>query len=156
MGFLARLFQRDGVEGSVPQKLMSDDVAAKLATNQTMLDAAVAANPGGLPDFAGLEAQQIEAMAAAEATERDSIERAAAGVDAPGTIRAVHPTGGSDLGGGREVELEVTIQPEQGAPIETRFRQHVQPAHIGRLAAGRAVTVRYDPADPAAAVLIDW
>jgi hypothetical protein len=156
MGFLARLFQRDGAAAPLPEKLMSDSAAAKLASGKATLDAAMAANPGALPDFAGLDPGEIQALAAAQAAERHTIERAAGGVDAPGTIRSVNLTGGTDLGGGREVELEVTIQPPGGPPVDTRFRQHVLQAQVERLAAGGQVTVRYDPADPSAAVLVDW
>jgi hypothetical protein len=156
MGFLARLLARDGTSQAVPEQLMSDAQQAQIADAKRMLDAAVAANPGALPDFTGLKPEAIQAASAADAAKAQRLMQASNGVDAPGVIRAVRQTGGSDLGGGREMAIDVTIEPAGQAPIETQVVQHILPAHIGRLVAGGAVTVRYDPNDPSAAILVDW
>jgi hypothetical protein len=151
VGFLARLFQRDGTAMVAPDNLMSDEVEAKLAANNAVLDAAIAANPGALPDFAGMQPAQVEVLMAAQAAQRQAIEGAAGGVDAQGVLLSVQQTGGSDLGGGREVELVVRVD-----GTELRFRQHMIPMQLEKLREGGAVTVRRDPANPAAAVLVDW
>jgi hypothetical protein len=156
MGFFARLLARDGTAAPMPEKLMSDAQQAQLADAKSMLDAAVAANPGALPDFTGLQPEEIQAAAAADAAEAQRMMQAATGIDAPGVIRAVRQTGASDLGGGREVAIDVTIQPAGREPIDTQILQHVLPAQIDRLAVGGAVTVRYDPDHPTAALLVDW
>lgn len=151
MGFLDRFTKAKPAE----RELMSDEQSRKLGEMQAMLNAAVAANPGALPDLSDPD-KAAEHGAAAGAT-RERIERLAQhGVDAPGVIRSVRPTGGSDLGGGREVEVAVTIQPPGVPPIEATAVQSLPPGHLERLTVGRAVTVKHDPGAPGHALLVDW
>lgn len=121
-----------------------------------MFNAALAANPGAMPDLNAdpevLQAQAAEGMAyTALATQLHE-----KGVMTPAVIRAIRPTGEADMSGGREVEFDVSVRPEAGDPHEALVRQHMTPASIQALSVGRSVTVKYDPDAPGAALIFDW
>jgi hypothetical protein len=80
----------------------------------------------------------------------------ASGVEAPGVVKALRPTGETDMGGGQRTELDVTIAPAAVAAYETTITQSFLPAQLEGLAAGNAITVKYDPDNPAAALIYGW
>lgn len=80
----------------------------------------------------------------------------AQGVEAPGVIRAIRATGGTDMGGGQKTEVDVTIAPDEGSPYDTTVTQSFQAAQLEGLAPGGAISVKYDPEDPSAALIYSW
>ena len=80
----------------------------------------------------------------------------AQGVEAPGVIRAIRPTGESDMGGGQRTELDVTIAPDGGSPYDATVSQSFLLAQLEGLTPGGAVTVKYDPDEPSAALIYGW
>jgi hypothetical protein len=80
----------------------------------------------------------------------------ASGVEAPGTIVAMRDTGDRDMGGGQKTEVDVTISPTGGTPYDTTVKQSFLPAQLEGLSAGHAITVKYDPDNPSAALIYGW
>ena len=80
----------------------------------------------------------------------------ASGVEASGTIDALRDTGERDMGGGQKTEVDVTISPTGGAPYNTTVKQSFLPAQLEGLSAGHAITVKYDPDNPSAALIYGW
>ena len=79
-----------------------------------------------------------------------------AGVQAPGEIHAIRAVGGPDVSGGTPHEFDVTVTPSGGQPYDTTIRQTMLPTQMQGLAEGKAVTVKYDPDNPKAALLHSW
>jgi hypothetical protein len=79
-----------------------------------------------------------------------------AGVEAPGTIVALRDTGQRDMGGGQRTEVDVTISPTGGSPYDTTVKQSFLPAQLEGLSVGHSITVKYDPANPSAALIYGW
>lgn len=152
MGFLDR-FTRDR---SVPAKLMSDEKARQLKDMQDVADRFTAANPGAMPDM-NVEPHILQAHMAEEAAEAEVIMRVQQhGVEAPAVVRSIRPTDQTDLGGGRKVEFDVSIRPAGGQPFEAQVRQHMTPAQLQGLSEGQAITAKYDPDAPEAALIVGW
>lgn len=80
----------------------------------------------------------------------------ASGVEAPGTITALRDTGERDMGGGQKTEIDVTISPTGGSPYDTTVKQSFLPAQLEGLSVGHAITVKYDPENPPAALIYGW
>jgi hypothetical protein len=78
------------------------------------------------------------------------------GVSASGVINALRPTGETDMGGGQRTEVDVTITPPDGAAYQTTISQSFLPAQLEGLAPGAAIGVKYDPDNPAAALIYSW
>jgi hypothetical protein len=70
------------------------------------------------------------------------------GVDAPAKVTALRETGNTDIGGGKEVEFTVEVQPDGGAPYTTTFSQYMVDSVMEQVSEGSAITVRVDPDDP--------
>jgi hypothetical protein len=81
---------------------------------------------------------------------------AQSGVEAPGVIHTIRPTGQTDMGGGQQVEFDVSIRPAAGDPYQTTIRQSMLPAQLEGLSEGHAITVKYDPDAPAMALMYGW
>ena len=60
------------------------------------------------------------------------------------------------MGGGRKIEFDVTIRPAVGEAYETQISPHMLPVQLQRLSQGNSITVKYDPDDPGAALIVDW
>lgn len=76
------------------------------------------------------------------------------GVEHPATINSLSPTGKTDVGGGVEYQIAVTVSPEGGAPYEATFNQSMHQGSMGSWATeGAAVKVRVDPEDPNSMIL---
>ena len=70
-------------------------------------------------------------------------------------IRAIRPTGATDMGGGQQTEVDVTIAPDRRARTSTTVTQSfLRPAR--GLGEGGAVTVKYDPDNQSAALIYGW
>jgi Protein of unknown function (DUF3592) len=80
----------------------------------------------------------------------------AQGVEAPGVIRAIRPTGETDMGGGQKTEVDVTIAPDGGTPYETTVTQSFLAAQLEGLTEGAPITVKFDPDNPSAALIYGW
>jgi hypothetical protein len=80
----------------------------------------------------------------------------ASGVEASGVIEAMRPTGDTDMGGGQKTELDVTITPPGAAAYETTIKQSFLPAQLDGLAPGGAISVKFDPDNPSAALIYSW
>jgi hypothetical protein len=109
------------------------------------------AGGGGVAGMTGGGDMQAQ-MAAAQLANK----LGAQGVDASGVIRAIRPTGETDMGGGQRTEVDVTIAPEGGSPYDTTITQSFLPAQLEGLQAGGVATVKYDPDNPSAALLYGW
>ncbi len=75
------------------------------------------------------------------------------GVESPGQIGTMTPTGVVDATNSKEYDIALTISPAGGAAYETTIRQSVHPSVADKFVDGAAVTVRVDPEDPNAAML---
>ncbi len=103
---------------------------------------------GGMTGGGDMSAQ----MAAAQLANK----LGAQGVEASGVIRAIRPTGETDMGGGQKTEVDVTIAPEGGSPYHATITQSFLAAQLDGLETGGVVTVKYDPDNPSAALLYGW
>ncbi len=76
------------------------------------------------------------------------------GVEHPATIRSLTPTGKTDIGGGADYQIDVTVAPEGGSPYDASFTQSMHEGSMGSWATeGAAVKVRVDPDDPNSMIL---
>ena len=80
----------------------------------------------------------------------------ASGVEAPGVVHSIRPTGQTDVGGGQQVEFDVSIRPAEGDPYQTTISQSMLPAQLEGIAEGAAITVKYDPDSPTSALIYGW
>ena len=80
----------------------------------------------------------------------------ASGVEAPGVIHSVRPTGQTDFGGGQQSAFDVSIRPANGEPYQTTITQSMLPAQLEEIREGAAITVKYDPDAPAMALIYGW
>ena len=139
-----------------PTRLMSDEQAADLKARQDMMQAAMAANPGAMPDLtadpATLQAQAAEQVAYAAFVQRVHRD----GVEASAVVRRLAPTGQTDLGGGAAVEMVVSVRIGEGELADMQVRQHLLPAQLEALRPGTEVVVKYDRQAPTQAVLVRW
>lgn len=95
-------------------------------------------------------------MAAQAAYAQLAQKLAASGVEAPGVVHSVRPTGQTDIGGGQQVEFDVSIRPAAGEPYQTTISQSMLPAQLEGIAEGAAITVKYDPDSPTSALIYGW
>jgi hypothetical protein len=78
------------------------------------------------------------------------------GVEAPGVVHAMRPTGQTDMGGGQQVEFDVSIKPEGAEPYQTTIKQSMLPAQLEDFSEGKSITVKYDPDSPTSALIYGW
>jgi hypothetical protein len=76
-----------------------------------------------------------------------------AGVEAPATVVSVGAAGPQQPGGGSYADVEVTITPVGSAPYNATVHQSFLQAQLNGMAAGAPVRVKYDPAEPTAALI---
>jgi hypothetical protein len=95
-------------------------------------------------------------MAAQAAHAQLANKLGAHGVEASGVIESIRPTGETDMGGGQRMEIDVTITPAGGTAYDTTITQSFVPAQLEGLAPGDAISVKYDPDDPSAALIYGW
>jgi hypothetical protein len=70
----------------------------------------------------------------------------AEGVDTPGHIDSMTPTGNTDKPGGTEYTITFTVSPAGGAPYQVTTNQYIYPS--APFNEGEDVTLKVDPADP--------
>ena len=80
----------------------------------------------------------------------------ASGVEAPGVVHAIRPSGQTDMSGGQNVDFDVSIRPASGDPYQTTITQSMLPAQLEGIAEGAAITVKYDPDSPTSALIYGW
>jgi hypothetical protein len=78
------------------------------------------------------------------------------GIQATGVVSAVRPTGQTDFGGSPEIDFDVTITKPTGESYATTIRQGMNAAQVGDIQPGKSVTVKYDPDNPASAMIYGW
>jgi hypothetical protein len=113
-------------------------------------------NAGGMKGMMGNMGGMMSNPAGQAAYAQLAQKLKAAGVEAPGTIVAMRDTGDRDMGGGQKTEVDVTISPTGGTPYDTTVKQSFLPAQLEGLSAGHAITVKYDPDNPSAALIYGW
>ena len=60
------------------------------------------------------------------------------------------------MGGGQQVEFDVTIAPSGGEPYQATISQSMLPAQLEGIAEGAAITVKFDPDNPQMALIYGW
>jgi hypothetical protein len=80
----------------------------------------------------------------------------ASGVEAPGVVHSIRPSGQTDISGAQQVDFDVSIRPAAGDPYQTTISQSMLPAQLEGLAEGGAITVKYDPDSPTSALIYGW
>jgi hypothetical protein len=78
------------------------------------------------------------------------------GVEAPGVVHDIRPSGKTEMGGGQQVEFDVSIKPATGDPYQTTIKQSMLPAQMEGIAEGQSITVKYDPDSPTSALIYGW
>jgi hypothetical protein len=146
---------KSGATG-VPAKLMSDEQAADLKSRQDLAQTFMAANPGAVPDMTA-DPTELQARAAQDQAYAASIQNVHKhGVEAPGVIRTIRPTGQTDIGGGHIVDFVVAVESPEGGNVDVQVHQHMAPAQLQGLREGGSVVVKYDPGAPETALLVGW
>jgi len=80
--------------------------------------------------------------------ERDKIMRInEAGVETPATVVSMKETG-TQLGGGHQIEFELTVHPAGGEDYSVSMEQSMHDATLQGIVEGGNVTVKVDPDDP--------
>lgn len=102
----------------------------------------------GIPGMGDMNAQAVYAQKAQKLAQ--------SGVEAPGVIHAIRPTGQTDMGGGQTTEFDVSIRPAEGDPFQTTISQSMLPAQMEDLSEGKSITVKYDPDSPTSALIYSW
>ena len=121
---------------------------------QAQAQEAMASNPaaGGVgAGMAGMGDMQAQAAYAQLAQ-----KLANSGVEAPGVVHAIRPTGETEFGGSQKIDFDVSIRPASGDPYQTMIRQSMLPAQLEGITDGQAITVKYDPDAPAMALIYGW
>jgi hypothetical protein len=104
---------------------------------------------GGMPDMAGMSMPDPAYVAQVNKIGKS-------GVEAPAVVKAMRATGSPDISGATPHEFDVTITPAGGQPYDTTIKQSMLAMQMEGLAEGKAVTVKYDPDSPTAALLHSW
>lgn len=118
--------------------------------------AAAGVNAGAAGAGQGMPAGMGGDMQAQAAYAQTAQKLYASGIDAPGVVHAIRPTGQTDIGGGQQVEFDVSIKPATGEPYQTTISQSMLPAQLEGISEGQAITVKYDPDAPAMALIYGW
>ena len=80
--------------------------------------------------------------------ERDKIQRInQSGVGTRATVNSMRETG-TQLGGGHQIEFELTVHPASGADYQVSTSQSMHDVTLQGIAEGGDVTVKVDPEDP--------
>jgi hypothetical protein len=83
-----------------------------------------------------------------QAGERDKIMRInKSGVETPATVNSMREVG-TQLGGGHQIEFELTVHPAGGEDYGVHVSQSLHDATLQGIADGGEIIVKVDPADP--------
>ncbi len=124
----------------------------KDAQKQAQAAMAGAQSGGGMAGMAGMGGDMSGQAAYAQLAQKLH----QSGVEAPGVIHAIRPSGQSEFGGGQKVEFDVSIRPATGDPYQTTINQSMLPAQMEGLSEGKPITVKYDPDAPQMALIYGW
>ena len=112
---------------------------------------------GGMGGMGGMGGGMPGMDMGAQAAEAQKMQKlATAGIEAPGVIHSISPTGVTEFGGGQKVDFAVSIRPASGDPYQTTITQSMLPAQMEGISEGQAITVKYDPDAPAVALIYGW
>jgi hypothetical protein len=115
------------------------------------------ATQGGTSAPAGMGAQTGMGDVAAQAAYAQLAQKLhASGVEAPGVVHSIRPSGQTDISGGQQVDFDVSIRPAAGEPYQTTISQSMLPAQLEGIAEGSAITVKYDADSPTSALIYGW
>jgi hypothetical protein len=124
----------------------------KMKDAQSQAQEAMASNPGMAQQAHGMGGDMTGQAAYAQMAQKLH----ASGVEAPGVVHEIRQTGNTDIGGGQEVEFDVSIKPSAGDPYQTTIKQSMLPAQMEGIAEGQSITVKYDPDSPTSALIYGW
>jgi hypothetical protein len=83
-----------------------------------------------------------------QAGERNKIMRLnQAGVQMPATVDTMKEVG-TQLGGGHQIEFDLTVHPEGGADYQVHVSQSLHDATLQGVSEGARIIVKVDPDDP--------
>lgn len=83
-----------------------------------------------------------------QAGQRDKIMRLnQTGVMTPATVDSMNETG-TQLGGGHQIDFQLTVHPEAGADYEVQVSQAMHAASLEGVNEGASINVKVDPEDP--------
>jgi hypothetical protein len=83
-----------------------------------------------------------------QAGERDKIMRLnKVGVLTPATVDSMKEVG-TQLGGGHQIEFDLTVQPEAGQSYQVHVSQSLHDATLQGIAEGSKINVKVDPDNP--------
>jgi hypothetical protein len=87
------------------------------------------------------------------AGERGKIQRVSqAGVQTPATVNSMREVG-TQLGGGHQMEFDLTVHPEGGSDYQAHLSQSVHEVTMRGVVEGGKVIVKVDPDDPQSMLL---
>ena len=124
----------------------------KMKDAQSQAQEGMAANPGMVQQAHGMGGDMTGQAAYAQMAQKLH----QSGVEAPGVVHAIRQTGQTDIGGGQEVEFDVSIKPATGDPYQTTITQSMLPAQMEGISEGGSITVKYDPDSPTSALIYGW
>ena len=124
----------------------------KMKDAQSQAQQAMASNPGMAQQAHGMGGDMTGQAAYAQMAQKLH----ASGVEAPGVVHEIRQTGNTDVGGGQEVEFDVSIKPAAGDPYQTTIKQSMLPAQMDGISEGQSITVKYDPDSPTSALIYGW
>jgi hypothetical protein len=83
-----------------------------------------------------------------QAGERDKIMRInKTGVETPATVNSMQEVG-TQLGGGHQIEFDLTVHPEGGQDYDVHLSQSLHDVTLKGVTEGANIIVKVDPADP--------
>ena len=129
---------------------------AKNLQAQAQQAMATAPGGGGMAGMSGMAGMGGGDMQGQAAYAQLAQKLHASGVEAPGVIHAIRPSGERQFGGGEQVDFEVSIRPAAGDPFQTTISQSMLPAQMEGIAEGMPITVKYDPDAPTMALIYGW
>ena len=124
----------------------------KMKDAQSQAQEAMASNPGMAQQAHGMGGDMTGQAAYAQMAQKLH----ASGIEAPGVVHAIRQSGNTDVGGGQEVEFDVSIKPATGDPYQTTIKQSMLPAQMEGIAEGQSITVKYDADSPTSALIYGW
>lgn len=110
----------------------------------------------GMGGGQGMEAAMGGDLAGQAAYAQQAQKLHASGVEAPGVVHSIRPSGQTDIGGGQWVEFDVSIKPADGDPFQTTIKQSMLPAQMEEISEGASITTKYDPDSPTSALIYGW
>ncbi len=125
---------------------------SKVKDAQSQAQEAMASNPGMAQQAHGMGGDMTGQAAYAQMAQK----LYASGVEAPGVVHSIRPSGSTQFGGGQQVDFDVSIKPADGEPYQTTIKQSMLPAQMEGLSEGKSITVKYDPDSPTSALIYGW